>query len=1040
MGDRMTPIPFGNLMNWILTEKKIYDRVFGTRQSYWADPQKYLTIWGEKLETPFGPAAGPHTQLAQNIIAGYVTGCRFFELKTVQTLDGEDLPVAKPCILAEDEGYNCEWSTELRVPEACDEYIKAWIALKVLSVEYHLGAADGFIFNMSVGYDLAGIQSEKIDCFMEALKDASGTEEWQRSIRWLREHVEEFSNVTLADIDGISPHICTSVTVSTLHGCPPQEIERIASYLLKEKGLHTFVKCNPTLLGYEKARRLMDEMGYDYVSFGAFHFENDLQLADAIPMLERLNVLAKELGLEFGVKITNTFPVDVTRRELPAEEMYMSGRALCVLSLSVAQLLSEAFDGNLRISYSGGADYFNIDRIYKLGIWPITVATTLLKPGGYQRNIQMAQKLAGLEYRSFAGVDVEGLGHLIDELRKDPHHTKAIKPLPFRKGKKKVPLFECFTAPCSDGCPIHQDIPAYVKLVGEGAYAQALRVILDKNPLPFITGTICNHRCMDKCTRNFYEEPVGIRGAKLAAAEGGYEEIMGEYVKQPDIAVIRAAEDVCEKMDQSRSAAICQKSAAVVGGGPAGIAAAHFLARAGVKVTVYEKTDVLGGVVAQVVPGFRVEREIVDKDVALAESLGVKFVLNHPVTSETQLEQLRKNGFDAVFVAVGANKGIPLGIHTERELNAIEFLRSFRKEPQSLHLGRYVAVIGAGNTAMDTARAARKVPGVEKVSVIYRRTKRYMPADEEEFLLALEDGVEFLELLAPKCQKNGILLCNRVILGAKDASGRQSPIVTEEEVEIPADTVIASLGEQVDTDYYRSLGIDVDEKGIPVLNEFMESTKQGVYLIGDGARGPATVVLAIRDARTAVDRFLYGAHMDDTSKPDPASIHDDRTDSVTERMPDNYMAEQAAAKKGILIHSQEAKSEADRCLECNRICENCVDVCPNRANVSIHTPGSKTPIILHIDYMCNECGNCQSFCPYDSAPYKEKLTLFANEADLENSTNDGFTLLNQETRRIKLRLNSHITEENLTNPECMICDEIKDIITSIIENRQYLFV
>lgn len=1024
MGDRMTPIPFGKLMDWVLTEKKEHGKVFGIRRGYEADPGRTLTIFGEKIETPFGPAAGPNTQLAQNIIAAYFTGCRFFELKTVQILDGEDLPVAKPCILADDECYNCEWSTELRVPDAMNEYIKAWIALKVLSKEFGLGAADGFVFNMSVGYDLAGIQSEKIDRFIENLKEAKETEEWKRSIQWLKDNICRFANVTLEDVEAISSRICTSVTVSTLHGCPPQEIERIASYLIKEKHLHTFVKCNPTLLGYETARRIMNDMGYDYVVFGDFHFKDDLQFEDAVPMLTRLMQLAEEKGLEFGVKITNTFPVDVTRKELPSEEMYMSGKPLCALSLSVAHKLSKAFDGKIRISYSGGADYFNIDRIQKLGIWPITVATTLLKPGGYQRGIQIAEKLAGTEYRPFTGVDADGLEQLIREIKEDPHHRKAVKPLPSRKMKKKVPLLNCFAAPCSDGCPIHQDIPAYIKLTGEENYAEALRVILDKNPLPFITGTICNHRCMDKCSRNFYEEAVNIRGAKLVAAKGGYGVILKELAEEAD-----------------KRKKMAGKKAAVIGGGPAGIAAAHFLARAGADVTVYEKSGVLGGVVAQVIPGFRITREEIEKDVSLARVLGVKFVMNHPVTD---VEALKHAGYDAVFVAVGADKGMPLGIETEKEFNAVEFLRAFKNQPETLNLGKYVVVIGAGNTAMDAARAAIKVPGVEKVSVVYRRTKRYMPADEEELELAMADGVEFVELMAPKYQKNGKLVCNKVVLGEMDASGRQKPVITEEEAEIPADTVIASLGEKVDSDFYKELGLAVDEKGNPVLSETMESSEAGVYLIGDGAKGPATVVMAIRDAQAAVSHYL-GA------EPKP---------EITVET----CVEHAAAKKGILRHSRDAAAEreitgvdpdaatekgipgadsdaareAERCLECNHICENCVDVCPNRANVSVQVPGSSMPAIIHIDYMCNECGNCQSFCPYSSAPYKEKFTLFANEADFKNSENDGFVILDKETLRTKVRLGSSVTEEVLTNPDCKLYSGLKDVIFSIRNDYGYL--
>ena len=338
------------------------------------------------------------------------------------------MPVNKPCILAEDECYNCEWSTELYVQQAYGEYVKAWVALKALAKEWQTGAEDGFVFNISVGYDLAGIQSEKIDTYIRDMMEAKDHPVFQESIQWLKDNRQRFCHLTEEDIDNIPSRICRSATVSTLHGCPPQEIEGITSYLIREKGLNTFVKCNPTLLGYEEARSIMDGMGYGYVAFGDFHFKDDLQFADAVPMFGRLMKLAEEKGVEFGVKITNTFPVDVTRKELPSEEMYMSGKSLCALSLTVAYRLSKAFDGRLRISYSGGADYYNIDRIYNLGIWPVTVATTLLKPGGYNRNVQMAEKLSRQEYRAFTGVDVDGLSRLIEDIKKDPHHVKPMKP------------------------------------------------------------------------------------------------------------------------------------------------------------------------------------------------------------------------------------------------------------------------------------------------------------------------------------------------------------------------------------------------------------------------------------------------------------------------------------------------------------------------------------------------------------------------------------------------------------------------------------
>ena len=990
MSDIMTPIPFGELMNWILEEHK-KGTVFGLKRPFKADPDKYYTIFGRKLETPFGLAAGPHTQLAQNIIAAYYAGSRFFELKTVQILDGEDLPVSKPCILADDECYNCEWSTELYVPQAFDEYVKAWFALKFMAKEWGLGAMDGFQFNMSVGYDLEGIKTEKIDRFIEGLKDASETPVFQECRQWLLDNADRFENFTAEDAEAIPAAVCSSATLSTLHGCPPQEIERIASYLLTEKHVHTFIKCNPTLLGYDYARKTMDEMGYDYVAFGDFHFKDDLQYEDAVPMLKRLQELADEKNLEFGVKITNTFPVDVKANELPSEEMYMSGKSLYALSLSVARKLSADFDGKLRISYSGGADYFNIEKIADNGIWPITMATTMLKPGGYQRLTQIGEIFAAKEPKPFEGVNVAGVEEMITAAKQDKHHVKPVKPLPSRKMKEPVPLLNCFVAPCKAGCPIHQDITSYVQLAGEGRMKEALKVILEKNPLPFITGTICAHNCMSKCTRNFYEAPVNIRGTKLKAAEGGYDAVMAELQK-PELT---------------------GKKAAVVGGGPAGMAAAYFLARAGVQVTLFEKDEKLGGVVRRVIPGFRIPDSSIDKDAAILEKLGVNIVTGAKIESVADL----KNVYDAVVLAVGASEPGVLKLEAGEAVNALDFLAEFKAKDGNVDLGKNVVVIGGGNTAMDTARAAKRTKGVEKVSLVYRRTKRYMPADAEELEMALEDGVEFAELLSPVKLENGVLVCEKMALGEADASGRRGVVSTGEITTVVADTVIAAVGERVPGAFYRANGIELDERGRALVRrDTLETSVPGVYAAGDGVFGPATVVEGIRDAQIAAAAIVGKALVTDTEAE---------------------ISEEAIYAKKAILAEEDDQAESGRCLDCSVVCENCVEVCPNRANVSIKVPGASMHQIIHVDKMCNECGNCKSFCPYASAPYLDKFTLFAGEADMANSKNNGFTVLDREAGVCKVRLGAQMMDYKM-GEKSQIPFGLCDLMDTVIRDYSYL--
>ncbi len=364
---------------------------------------------------------------------------------------------------------------------------------------------------------------------------------------------------------------------------------------------------------------------------------------------------------------------------------------------------------------------------------------------------------------------------------------------------------------------------------------------------------------------------------------------------------------------------------------------------------------------------------------------------------------------------------LAIGVDTERAYNAVEFLETARADPAALDLGKHVVVIGAGNTAMDAARMAKRIQGVEDVTVVYRRTKCYMPADEEELAEALEEGVLFRELLAPKVQENGLLTCRQVVLGELDESGRQRPVETDGEVTIPADTIIASLGERVDSAVYEGFGIQVSDRGLPVLDpSTMETSEAGVYAIGDGAAGAATIVLAIRDARTAADAILRTAG--------PAPLEDICDIGA------------AAEKKGILCHSHEVSSEKERCLECSHICENCVDVCPNRANVAVQIPGHKMPVIVHVDYMCNGCGDCKSFCPYSSAPYQDKFTLFANEGDFEDSSNQGFVVLDHQAMRVRVRLEGQTAVYDLKNTSCALEEGLKQTILTIEQSYSYLYL
>ncbi len=981
MSEKMYPIPFKSLMNWIVTEYAREGEIFGVHTPYYATG-KTLPIFGERIETPFGPAAGPNSQLAQNIIAAYMAGARFFEVKTVQKMDGAELAacVPRPCILAADEGYNQEWSTELEVPQARDEYIKAWCALKVLSKVYGFGDPDGFVFNMSVGYDLEGIKGEKVNTYIDNMMDASETKQFKECLAVLTELFPAEKDY----IASISPRVSRSVTVSTLHGCPPQEIERIASYLLTEKHLHTFVKCNPTILGYKTARTILDSMGYDYIVFDEHHFNEDLQWVDAVPMFERLQALADSKGLEFGLKLSNTFPVDTTRNELPGTEMYMSGRSLFPLTIEMCNRISHQFGGKMRISFAGGAEFFNCDKLFAAGIWPITVATTILKPGGYNRLHQMVEKTEKLPYKAFCGTDSSAISDMSTASHSDFHHLKPIKPVASRKSEEKVPWIDCFTAPCKGGCPIHQDIPEYIELCRKGLYGPALKLITEKNALPFITGTICAHRCQNKCSRNFYEESVQIRDTKLVAATKGYGALMAD-IKVP--------------------AKVEGKKAAIIGGGPTGIAAAYFLGRAGIETTIFEREEKLGGVPRYVIPAFRISDEAIDKDVALMERYGVEVKCGAPAPS---VEELKKLGYTHILIATGAWQAGKLDIPGNVK-GVIGWMKEMKTQVKPC-LDGHVVVVGAGNTAMDAARVAKRM-GAASSTIVYRRTKKEMPADEHELKLAIDEGVNLVELAAPVAQENGKLKLEKMKLGEPDASGRRSPLATGEFFEIPCDLVISAVGEKVDAKLMADNGIEMERKG-PAFKTNVEN----VWCAGDAHRGPATVVEGIADAASFAEAVIGEAHTYDI----PEAAYPSKA--------------QAISKKGILKMAKDACCEGSRCLDCNTVCENCADSCPNRANVVIKLSDGRHQI-LHIDKMCNECGNCTQFCPYASEPCRDKFTLFQTKEDMEDSRNAGVLFLGGDKVLVRM---AEVKEYDLSQPN-ELPKEIENLILTVRSKYAYLF-
>lgn len=453
MSDVMKVISFEKLLEITLKDYYTKGKIFGIEEKDFyrdIDNSIEMNFCNEYLRFPIGPAAGPHTQLAQNFIAGYLTGCRYFEPKTVQIVDGKDMQemIERPCIDAKNVGYNVEWSTELTVKEAKEEYIKASILLQVIGIELGLSDVKDFIFNISVGYDLEGIKSDKISNFIDDLKDCKDTDVYKESIEILKKNIKSFKRFKLEDIDKISSKITNIITLSTMHGCKASEILDIATHLIENKKINTLLKCNSTLLGYSNVRKILNDLGYEDIELNPKDFENDLKFDVAKEIISKLLKVAKDNDLIFGVKLTNTLPVINNKNIMPGSAMYMSGKPLYPIAINVAKLIASEFK-DIIISMSGGIDKNNVLDVFSTGIAPITIATLYLKPKGYINNnavLNEMKKLGEIPKE----LDLEKLNILADKAKTDSNYKN--------KGNAKVIEDKLETFDCLKSCGICVDV------------------------------------------------------------------------------------------------------------------------------------------------------------------------------------------------------------------------------------------------------------------------------------------------------------------------------------------------------------------------------------------------------------------------------------------------------------------------------------------------------------------------------------------------------------------------------------------------------
>jgi NADH-quinone oxidoreductase subunit F len=409
---------------------------------------------------------------------------------------------------------------------------------------------------------------------------------------------------------------------------------------------------------------------------------------------------------------------------------------------------------------------------------------------------------------------------------------------------------ELVRAPCQNACPAGVDVPGYVSLIGEKRFTEALSLHRERNPFAAICSRVCFHPCESKCRRSTLDDPLSIRALKR---------FMVDQEKEFQLPAIEA------------NPANAKRKIAIVGAGPAGLSCAYFLARLGYKPEVFEAAKSPGGMLVQAIPAYRLPRDLLEKEIGMIRQLGVKIKTGRKLGQDFTMKELRDQGYEAVFVGVGAPSGIGLGLAGEDVkgvIEAIEFLRQYNLTGKAV-VGENVVVVGGGNAAVDAARTALRL-GAKSVTVVYRRTKAEMPAYMEEVEEAEKEGVKF-ELLAAPVElevANGKLTavrCRRMELGEFDRSGRRKPVARgPNDFTLPAETLIAAIGQSLKAGvFFEGVSLKLNDREFIAVNPTTGQTSEAwVFAGGDAVSGPSSVIEAIgagEKAAVGIDLFLTGA-------------------------------------------------------------------------------------------------------------------------------------------------------------------------------------
>ena len=547
------------------------------------------------------------------------------------------------------------------------------------------------------------------------------------------------------------------------------------------------------------------------------------------------------------------------------------------------------------------------------------------------------------------------------------------------------PTGECTVlspAPCQLACPANVDAPSYVALVGKGRYREALEVLLEDISLPGVLGRVCVHPCERACRRGEVDEPIAICQLKRVAFDKAYE----EGFEFPKPAPHRFKEKV-----------------AIIGSGPAGLSCGYFLAKKGYRSTIFESMPEPGGMLRWGIPAYRLPHQILKMEIDYIKAMGVEIQTNATLGSDITLEYLENQGFQAVFLGIGAHKPMKLGIPGEKKLSGIQYNLNFLRQARlgKVDMGKRVIIIGGGNTAVDCARTAVRL-GAEEVHIVYRRTRREMPARVREIQEAEEEGVIIDFLLSPIriLNDNGKvtgLECILNRLSEVDPTGRRRPMPLDgTEHILPADTIIPAIGQEVETKYFETFkDLELTGKRLIIVDPItMETSIPGLFAGGDVVSGPATVVEAVASGKTSAEsihRTLRGLpHSEYELMParrKRVSVMEISPEekSIPARpqvpMIDLEKRQESFKEVSSTLTERSASQEARRCLRCDICirCGRCIEICSEQMGVdAIHLSYVEENKSSETDFrrpseICIGCGACAINCPTGAMVMEDEL-------------------------------------------------------------------